>query len=379
MERDNDFFDNTPDEEVVDDFWAGFEAAKKAAEEEAARIAEERAEKKAAEEAARLEAERKAEAEAARLAAIEAAKKAAEDAKALAEKAAAEAEAARLAEEETKKKTAEEAARRIAEEEAAKKAAEEEAARKIAEEEAAKKAEEEAAKKAAAEAKKAAKKAEAEAKALAKEKEAEKKKAKKVKKAKNTADSSADGKGLGQQFNFKALVISAVICLVVLVAVFFGSKSLFGESGPQSGTASEEAAIVEQEITAALQAANVGLSFNVYGERLSIANKDGYVVYFKDQYTLYKATGTYSKNGLSNVEMINEAKSVDVSAENAQMISSCVTSYYVNTKEISNKVVTLNVRITDNEAQEAVVGKDVSVNVASSTAAVLEEAETETE
>lgn len=82
------------------------------------------AEQKAAEEAARKAAEE----EAARLAAEEAARKAAEE------------EAARLAAEEAARKAAEEEAARKAAEEAARKAAEEEAARKAAEEEAARKA-----------------------------------------------------------------------------------------------------------------------------------------------------------------------------------------------------------------------------------------------
>ena len=136
---------------------AAEEAARKAAEEEAAKAAAEEAarqaeaerlaqeqyeremeeynrqmaeyerqlaEQKAAEEAARKAAEE----EAARLAAEEAARKAAEE------------EAARLAAEEAARKAAEEEAARKAAEEAARKAAEEEAARKAAEEEAARKA-----------------------------------------------------------------------------------------------------------------------------------------------------------------------------------------------------------------------------------------------
>ena len=128
------------------------EAARKAAEEEAARKAAEEAARKAAEEAARKAAEEEAarkaaEEEAARKAAEEAARKAAEEA---ARKAAEEEAARKAAEEEAARKAAEEeAARKAAEEEAARKAAEEEAARKAAEEAARKAAEEEAAKKAA--------------------------------------------------------------------------------------------------------------------------------------------------------------------------------------------------------------------------------------
>jgi hypothetical protein len=104
------------------------EAAKKAAEEEAARVAsEEQAKKEAEAEAARIAAEEQAkkaaEAEAARVAAEEQAKKEAE------------AEAARVAAEEQAKKEAEAEAARVAAEEQAKKAAEEEAAKEAAENE----------------------------------------------------------------------------------------------------------------------------------------------------------------------------------------------------------------------------------------------------
>ncbi|MBO5087118.1 MAG: hypothetical protein J6C01_00460, partial [Lachnospiraceae bacterium] len=127
------------------------EEAKRKAEEEARRQAEEEAKRKAEEEARRQaeeEAKRKAEEEARRQAEEEAKRKAEEEARRQAEEEArrkAEEEARRQAEEEARRK-AEEEARRQAEEEARRKAEEE--ARRQAEEEARRKAEEEAKRKA---------------------------------------------------------------------------------------------------------------------------------------------------------------------------------------------------------------------------------------
>ena len=128
---------------------AAEEAARKAAEEEAAKAAAEEAARQAeAERLAQEQYEREMEEYNRQMAEYErqlAEQKAAEEAA----RKAAEEEAARLAAEETARKAAEEEAARLAAEEAARKAAEEEAARKAAEEAARKAAEEEAARKAA--------------------------------------------------------------------------------------------------------------------------------------------------------------------------------------------------------------------------------------
>lgn len=128
---------------------AAEEAARKAAEEEAAKAAAEEAARQAeAERLAQEQYEREMEEYNRQMAEYErqlAEQKAAEEAA----RKAAEEEAARLAAEEAARKAAEEEAARLAAEEAARKAAEEEAARKAAEEAARKTAEEEAARKAA--------------------------------------------------------------------------------------------------------------------------------------------------------------------------------------------------------------------------------------
>ena len=45
-----------------------------------------------------------------------------------------------------------------------------------------------------------------------------------------------------------------------------------------------------------------------------------------------------------------------------------MTSYYVNTKDLSEKSVTLNIKVTDNDGKEHTVNKPVSVNFASTSA-----------
>lgn len=144
--------DRAAAEKAQEEQLAADEAAKKAAEEEAARLAAEEEANKAADAEAKKLAEEEA---AAKAAADEAAKKLAEEEAAA--KAAADEEAKRLADEEAKRlaeqqaanETAEEEAKRLAEEEASRLATEEEAAKKAAQEAARKAAEEEAAKKAA--------------------------------------------------------------------------------------------------------------------------------------------------------------------------------------------------------------------------------------
>ncbi len=364
-------------EAPVDDFWAGFEAQKKATEEAANKLAEEEAARKAAEEAAAKAAAEKAAAEASRLAALEAARKAAEEARALAEKAAAEAEAAKRAEEETKRRIAEEAERKAAAEAAAKAA--EEAAIKEAEAAAIKAAADAEAAKAAAEeeAKEKAKKAAEEAKAAKKAAEAEAKKnasaGKKAKEEKPIVVPEFKDTDDSNVVNKTKVIITAVICVAVIVLSFIGSKLIFGGGKSANLSGSEQLSKVETELTNSLQAANVAIGYDFVGSKLSIANENDYIVYFKDQYSLYKQTCSYSKSGLSNIEKLEEARECDVDASKAELVAEGVTSYYVNTKDLANKTVTLSIKVTDNEGVDFTSTKNISVNVASSTATIIED------
>ena len=178
--------------------------------------------------------------------------------------------------------------------------------------------------------------------------------------------------------NKKTIIIAAVVCVLVIVASFVLSKMFFGGSGVSGMSGAEQAENVKTELTGALQSATAGIHFSVSGGKLTVANDSDYVVFFKEGYSLYKATGTYSMSDMSNSEKLAEAKKASVSTDNAELISSALTSYFVNTKDLADKTVTLNARITDDNGDETVINQTVSVKV-EYTATIVEDETTGTE